>query len=206
MKILIADDQLMYRRLARAALEPAGHEISEVDNGLAAWELLEGAERPSLAMVDWMMPGLTGPEVCRKVRGRADASPPYLILVTGQGRPEDIVAGLEAGADDYITKPFNPAELQARVQVGVRILELRTALGARVIALEEALAQVQQLQGLLPMCAWCKKIRDEKNYWQQVEQYIAGHTKAQFTHSICPQCRDTIVRPKIEAMRGKALS
>jgi hypothetical protein len=75
-----------------------------------------------------------------------------------------------------------------------------------VIALEEALAQVQQLQGLLPMCAWCKKIRDEKNYWQQVEQYIAGHTKAQFTHSICPQCRDTIVRPKIEAMRGKALS
>ena len=144
MKILIADDQLIYRRLARAALEPAGHEIGEVDNGLAAWERLEGAERPPLAMVDWMMPGLTGPEVCRKVRDRADASPPYLILVTGQGRPEDIVAGLEAGADDYITKPFNPAELRARVQVGVRILELRTALSARGIALEEALAQVRR--------------------------------------------------------------
>ena len=136
MKILIADDQLIYRRLARAALEPAGHEISEVDNGLAAWERLEGAERPPLAMVDWMMPGLTGPEICRKVRDRADASPPYLILVTGQGRPEDIVAGLEAGADDYVTKPFNPAELRARVQVGVRILELRTALGARVIGVD----------------------------------------------------------------------
>lgn len=179
----------MYRRLARAALEAGGHQLTEVADGLAAWERLESAERPALAMVDWMMPGLTGPEVCRKVRARADASPPYLILVTGQGRPEDIVAGLEAGADDYITKPYNPAELRARVQVGVRILELRTALAERVIALEEALMQVEQLQGLLPMCAWCKKIRDEKNYWQQVEHYIAGHSKAQFTHSICPQWR-----------------
>lgn len=169
MNILIADDELIYRRLARAALEAGGHQLTEVADGLAAWQRLEGAERPALAMVDWMMPGLTGPEVCRKVRERADPTPPYLILVTGQGRPEDIVAGLEAGADDYITKPYNPAELRARVQVGVRILELRT------------------------------------NYWQQVEHYIAGHTKAQFTHSICPQCRDTIVRPQIEARRGKSL-
>jgi len=202
MNILIADDELMYRRLARAALEAGGHQLTEVADGLAPWERLEGAERPALAMVDWMMPGLTGPEICRRVRERADASPPYLILVTGQGRPEDIVAGLEAGADDYITKPYNPAELRARVQVGVRMLDLRTALAARVIALEEALSQVEQLQGLLPMCAWCKKIRDEGNYWQQVEQYIAGHTKAQFTHSICPECRDSIARPKIDAMRG----
>ena len=205
MNILVADDELIYRRLARAALEPAGHEITEVDDGLAAWERLEGAKRPALAMVDWMMPGLTGPEICRKVRERADASPPYLILVTGQGRPEDIVAGLEAGADDYITKPYNPAELRARVQVGVRMLDLRTALAARVIALEEAISQVDHLQGLLPMCAWCKKIRDEKNYWQQVEQYIAGHTKAQFTHSICPECRDSIGGPKIETIRGAPL-
>ena len=205
MNILIADDELIYRRLARAALEAGGHQLTEVTDGLSAWERLEGPERPDLAMVDWMMPGLTGPEVCRKVRERADPSPPYLILVTGQGRPEDVVAGLEAGADDYITKPYNPAELRARVQVGVRILGLRAALAERVVALEEALAQVEQLQGLLPMCAWCKKIRDEKNYWQQVEHYIAGHSKAQFTHSICPQCRDTIVRPQIEALRGKPL-
>jgi len=203
MNILIADDELIYRRLARAALEAGGHGLTEVSDGASALRELESETGPSLAVIDWMMPGLTGLDVCRKIREAGGPTPPYLILVTAQGRAEDIVAGLEGGADDYLTKPFNPAELRARVQVGVRVLELRSALADRVKALEEALAQVETLHGLLPICAWCKKVRNEANYWQQVEQYVAGKSQAKFTHTVCPDCHEKVVRPQMEAVWRK---
>jgi DNA-binding response OmpR family regulator len=193
MNILIADDDPLFRRLTRAALEPTGHDLTEVTDGDAALRELEAEAGPSLALIDWTMPGLTGVEVCRKVRQRGGGNPPHLILVTAHGRKEDIVAGLEAGADDYLTKPFNPAELRARVQVGMRLLELRSALADQVKMLEEALAQVEHLRGLLPICAWCKNVRDGANYWQQVEAYVSMHAQATFTHTICPDCREKVL-------------
>jgi DNA-binding response OmpR family regulator len=111
-----------------------------------------------------------------------------------------VVAGLQAGGDDYVTKPFDREELHARVKVGLRILQLQMNLADRVRELEEALASVKQLQGLLPICSYCKKIRDDQNYWQQVEGYISEHSGAVFSHGICPECYDKFVRPELKKL------
>jgi DNA-binding response OmpR family regulator len=146
---------------------------------------------------------MDGIEVCRKLRQLPEARAVHIILVTACRDKDDIVAGLEAGANDYITKPFEPAELRARLRAGARIVELQKNLADRVRELEGALAKVKQLQGLLPICAYCKKIRDDHNYWQQVEAYISSHSEAQFTHGICPDCHERLVKPELEALWGE---
>jgi sigma-B regulation protein RsbU (phosphoserine phosphatase) len=200
-KILIAEDDTISRRLLATTLSKWGYEVVVTCDGTAAWEVLQRADAPPLAILDWMMPGMDGIEVCRRVRRTAAPTPPYLILLTAKGRREDIVTGLRSGADDYLIKPPNREELRARVQVGIRIVELQHSLADRVKALEEALARVKQLQGLLPICAYCKKIRDDQNYWQQVESYISEHSEAQFSHSICPECYEGRVKPELDRLR-----
>jgi phosphoserine phosphatase RsbU/P len=135
-----------------------------------------------------MMPELDGPEVCRRVRRDLPLANMYLVLLTARESRGDLVVGLDAGADDYITKPFDAEELRARVQVGVRVLALQERLAERVADLQTALAKVKQLRGLLPICSYCKRIRGDDQYWQQLEGYIAEHSDAQFSHGICPTC------------------
>ena len=204
MRILIAEDDPISRRVLEATLGKWGYEIVTTCDGEAAWEVLQAPEAPPLAVLDWMMPKLDGVEVCRRVRAARDLRPTYLILLTALNRPEDIVTGLQAGADDYLTKPFNPEELRARVQVGVRMVGLQQALAVRVQELEEALGRVKTLQGLLPICAYCKKVRDDKNYWQQVETYVARHSEAKFTHGICPSCYEQFAKPALAQARAAA--
>jgi phosphoserine phosphatase RsbU/P len=175
-----------------------------VADGAAAWDVLQGPNRPSIAILDWMMPELTGIEVCQKVREARDTTPVYLLILTSRDRTEDLVAALEAGADDHVGKPFEPAELRARVKVGERVVALQRSLAERVVALERALADVHQLQGLLPICMYCKKIRSDGNYWQQVESYITQRSGATFSHGICPECMNTHVRPELERARRLA--
>jgi CheY-like chemotaxis protein len=200
-KILIVDDEPIVRRLLETSLAEWGYEVISASGGQEAWAILQREEAPSLAILDWTMPDMDGLQVCRKVRTLARSRKPYLIFVTAKARTQDIVTGLESGADDYIVKPFNREELRARVRVGFRMLELQAALADRVQELEEALARVKQLQGLLPICSYCKKVRDDRNYWQQVETYIEGHSDAQFTHGICPECREKYVEPELERLR-----
>ena len=197
MRILIAEDDLMSRRLLERTLTHLGHETVSVGDGRAAWEALSRADGPKLAILDWMMPELDGAEVCRRLRATEPAEPPYLILLTARQQKEDVIEGLESGADDYITKPFHKRELQCRVQAGVRILELRQRLSERVCELEQALAQVKELKGLLPICCYCKKIRDDGLYWQQVETYFEAHTAVEFSHGICPDCWTDYVEPDL---------
>jgi len=127
-------------------------------------------------------------ELCRRARQDDRLASAYILLLTSRTAKEDIVQGLEGGADDYVTKPFDTAELRARIQVGARLVSLQSALAERVRELEGALSHVKQLHGLLPICCYCKKIRDDKNYWHQVESYVANHADVRFSHGICPDC------------------
>jgi DNA-binding response OmpR family regulator len=188
MKILIAEDDPVSRRLLQAALVKWGYEVIVTTNGKEAWEVLQQPGAPSLLVLDWLMPETDGVEVCRQARETPALKSAYIILLTSRGSKEDIVQGLQAGADDYVTKPFDHGELRARVQVGSRVVQLQSALADRVKELEEAIANVKQLQGLLPICSYCKKIRDDGNYWHRVESYIAGHANVRFSHGICPEC------------------
>ena len=136
------------------------HHASSSD-GAQAWDHLRVATAPTLAILDWMMPQMDGPEVCRRVRAELPLANMYLLLVTARESRGDVIAGLDAGADDYIIKPFDPDELRARVAVGVRVLGLQQKLAERVAELQDALSNVKQLHGLLPICSYCKRIRGD---------------------------------------------
>ncbi len=198
MKILIAEDDTVSATLLQTLLTQWDYEVLITENGDDALSVLSADDGPSLAILDWMMPGLSGPAVCRKIRSASPSRPLYLILLTQLGKRDNIVEGLDAGADDYLAKPFDAAELRARVQAGRRVVNLERELHDRVRELEDALANVKQLQGLLPICSYCKKIRDDQDYWHQVDSYVAQHTEVQFSHSICPSCFETVMKPQIE--------
>lgn len=201
MKILVAEDDAVTRRMLVVTLERLGWDVITAEDGNAAWrvfETLKGKDAPELAVLDWMMPGIEGIEICRRLHTTPGFELVYIILVTSRGGKEDLSYGLAAGANDYITKPFDPVELEARVRVGQRMVKLQTSLAARVTEVEAALAHVQRLQGLLPICSYCKKVRNEANYWEQVESYFTAHSDLDFTHSICPQCTEKMMR-EVEA-------
>jgi DNA-binding response OmpR family regulator len=204
MKILIADDDRVTRCMLEAILNKWGYETAAVCDGLSAWKILDGEKIPLVAILDWMMPGLNGLEVCKKFREKPGRQPCFLILLTIKGSRQDIVTGLKSGADDYMTKPFDIEELQARVNTGVRMVELQRSLAEQLQEKEEAFARVKKLQGLLPICCYCKNIRDDQNYWKQVEDYLAEHTDARFSHGICPRCYHTIIEPQLKGT-GKEL-
>lgn len=202
MKILVAEDDPISRELMRVYLGRWGYEPLLLQNGAEALAQLIAPDAPMLAILDWMMPEKDGLQVCREVRAANLQRPLYIILLTAKSAKDDLLQGFEAGADDYVTKPFEPSELRARVRAGVRIVELQTALSDRIHELEEAMSRIKTLQGLLPICAWCKKVRDEKDYWQRVETYVASHTEARFTHSICPECK----QKQLEIIKQQAQS
>lgn len=201
-QILVAEDDPLSRRSTIAILAKDGYQILEAVNGTEAWQILEQPDSPKLAIIDWMMPGLDGLELCRGLGDRADGELVYVILLTAKGERDDVVTGLEAGADDYMIKPFHAEELRARVRAGFRILELQKGLSKRVVELEQALIQIKQLQGLLPICSYCKKIRDDGNYWHQVEEYLSHHSDVKFSHGICPHCFDKEMAPQLQALKN----
>jgi phosphoserine phosphatase RsbU/P len=193
MKILIAEDDLISRAMLSRLLTSWGHEVVVTSDGRAACDVLERDDAPKVAILDWMMPEIDGVEVCRRVRRRTPDEPIYLILLTAKDRTEDVVAGLESGANDYLVKPFDRRELEARLRVAERMVSLQHELARRVRELQDALTQIHQLRGLLPICSYCKKVRSDGDYWQQVEGYISAHTGVQFSHGVCPDCSRTLM-------------
>lgn len=200
MHIIVADDDPVSRKILDNSLRAWGYEPVVVRNGEEAWEQISERKSPTLMILDWMMPAPDGPELCRRIRPIKELEGSYIILLTSREGSDDLVEGLEAGADDYVTKPFRPEELRARIAVGVRMVELQTKLAARVTELRHALDEVQQLQGLIPICAYCKRIRDDSNFWQAVESYVGERSGAEFSHGICPDCHDTHVKPQLEEL------
>jgi phosphoserine phosphatase RsbU/P len=201
--ILIAEDDPVSSYMLDTTLSKWGYKVIVAHDGELAWQVLQQKEAPQLVILDWMMPNLDGIELCKKLREDSARQSTYIILLTAKSDTKDVVIGLDMGADDYITKPFDREELRARVRVGARMVELQQTLADRISQLEDAIANVKQLQGILPICSHCKKVRDDQNYWQQVESYISTHTDAEFSHSICPDCFEKITKTQIESLKQR---
>lgn len=192
-RILIADDDLTSRLVLAGVLKKRGHDVLEAVDGTGAWSALQRPDAPALAILDWMMPGMEGPDIVRRVRAlRRTGPPPYIIMLTSRNKTADVIAALEAGANDFLAKPFDAGELCARVEVGGRMLEMQAALATKIEELSQALGHVKTLRGILPICANCKKIRDDQGYWKQVEVYVRDHTEADFSHGLCPPCLEKL--------------
>ncbi|HRI89322.1 MAG TPA: response regulator transcription factor [Candidatus Hydrogenedentes bacterium] len=188
MRILVAEDDAFSRKALEAVLNRLGYDVLAVNDGVAAWEALQAKDSPKIGILDWMMPGMTGTEVCQRARENAGTESKYLILLTSRSGKEDIVEGLTAGANDYVTKPFDEKELLARVRVGERVIDLEQQLRNRVEELEAAAAHIKRLQGILPICMFCHRIRDDEELWRRIEDYLMQNADVQLSHGLCPEC------------------
>lgn len=186
--VLVVDDDPVSSAQLGALAKAAGYEVQSAPNGREAWDLLQLARVP-IVISDWYMPELDGPQLCRRIRARPNEPYVYFILVTARGGKQQYLAGMNAGADDFIAKPVDPDELRARLGVAERILGLRR--------------EVQQLEGLLPICSYCKRIRNDNEEWKSLEAYIEQHFATQFSHSICPDCYAKHVQPQLDRRDGQ---
>lgn len=202
MLILVADDDPISRRLLSGNLVRWNYTVEEAEDGNAAWAALTRIGGPQLAILDWTMPGLSGVEICRELRRRPADAARYLLLLTARGEVSDIVEGLENGASDFLSKPFQTDELRARLAVGVRVLELQNKLAQQVAELQQALDEVKQLRRIVPICCYCKNVRTDKRFWQRVEDYLVGHNQVDVSHGICPDCWERVIQPQMRELWG----
>lgn len=189
MKILVAEDDIVSRVLLEINLKKWGYYSVITEDGKAAIAEFEKSDY-DIVILDWMMPRADGVEVCRTIRTFDVISQPYIIMLTAKSGREDLIYALDAGANDYIVKPFNPDELLARIRVGERVVALQKSLAHRILELEEAQRQIRSLHGIIPICMHCHKVRNEEEIWQRLESYIAAHTDAMLSHGLCPECRE----------------
>ena len=194
MKALIAEDDAFFRKMLQQLLAP-NYQVESVADGIRAWDALQQKDAAKLAILDWVMPGLSGPQICRNVRANPNTADCYLILLTAKNSVPDIVAGLRSGADDYLTKPFDAEELRARLRVAQRVINLQSALEDQAHKLQSALAGEKFLQSLLPLCPACKAKRNDARYWREVEAYFIGREAGPGT---CPSCSEKISRRELE--------
>lgn len=187
MKILAVEDDPVARQVLVRALTNLGHEVHAVADGLAALTYLE-TNPVRLVVSDWVMPEVDGLELCRRIRAKLEADYVYFILLSSQdATSENQREAIDAGVDDFLQKPLSFQEISMRLHVAERILRFAT--------------QVRQLEAFLPMCGYCKKIRDDKNYWQQIESYINARTGTDFSHSVCPDCYKSVILPELDKLK-----
>lgn len=192
MKILIADDEEAVLDLIGEMVESVGYESTLTRTGREAWEAFE-REPFRLVITDWLMPGMNGLELTRRIRTASRTRYTYVIMLTALGGTGHYLEGMEAGVDDFVTKPISLDELGARLRVAARILALQD--------------NVKLLEGLLRICMYCKKVhvtsggaqsRSTGGDWTSVERYVEERSDASFSHDICPACYEARVRPEIE--------
>jgi DNA-binding response OmpR family regulator len=188
MRVLIAEDDPVSRRLLETNLLKWGFEPVLARDGGEALQVITGHDPPRLLILDWMMPGVSGQELCEVTRKIETPIAPYIILLTALSDKAHLIAGLESGANDYLTKPFDRDELRARINVGIRVIQLQTELSDKVTKLREALDHVQTLQGIIPICSHCHNVRTDSDAWLGLEEYVENHSDAHFSHGICPTC------------------
>ena len=182
MKILMVEDDPIAGAVLEALLKTLGHEVELAGDGVTAWAMFNQAPR-RLVISDWKMPGRDGLELCRDIRARGGEYTYFILLSNLAHSAENLDQAMQAGADDFLSKPAKPAELKTRLHVAERILNYAT--------------HVRQLQQIIPICGYCKKIRDDQNYWSQVEEYIKKQTGSEFSHGVCPDCYDRVLKPQL---------
>lgn len=187
-RILVVEDDTDVACGTARLLERAGYAIAIASDGVDALKTMQ-TFHPHLVLSDRNMPAMDGMEMCRRIKTDPAYADVFVILISGTfTQSAEQVAGLNSGADGYIVRPIDNSELVARMEAYVRILRLNQILREKNAALEAALTRVKLLSGLLPICAACKQIRDDKGYWNQLEKYLQEHSEAIFSHSLCPAC------------------
>lgn len=190
MRILVAEDEFTTRMMVQVCLEDWGYKVESVTDGNEAWQVLQRQEAPHIAILDWEMPGLDGVEVCRRAKELDIENPPYVILLTGRDTDQDILLGFDAGADDYMTKPFNDNELRARVRVAERLVRTQMSLAQSVAELKDALNQLEKLEGGVEICGDCKKVFSPYDLeWHSFEDVMHNGADPRFIVTICETCQ-----------------
>jgi DNA-binding response OmpR family regulator len=188
--VLVVDDEPRNLQLVGILLsDELACDLCFAGSGREALETMESVT-PDLVLLDINMPEMDGYEVCRAIRNAEKTRETPVIFLTAQREPEHIVNGFEAGGTDYVGKPFESRELLARVRVQLELKRSRDELKRQKEELEATLARIRRLEGIIPICSYCKKIRNEENSWEQLEVYITDHSEALFSHGICPGCKD----------------
>lgn len=200
LRILVLDDDAMTRLTLESVIRGAGWSPMATADPELAFDMLTGPDAPPIALIDWHMPTVSGLDVCRRVREADPTARPYLIFVTANSSSSDIVTGLDAGADGYMTKPIAANELQARVRAGLRTIALQQDLRTRLEEARAESARTKPLRELLPICCYCRRIRDERQQWSSLEQYLTERIDVRFTHGFCPTCFEDHVLPDLEGL------
>ena len=189
LKLLIAEDEFTTKLTVQVVLEQWGYRVDSVDDGMAAWEILQKEDGPQIAILDWEMPGINGIELCKMVKALDRRTPIYVILLTGRDAQVDILQGFDAGADDYITKPFDDNELRARVRVAERLVRMQEELAISNNELRMVLDHVELLQGNFPICTTCEKVENYDGSWKSLKEYIKDGDDPRFSFTVCPDCQ-----------------
>ena len=191
-RVLCVDDDPATQVVLSGIIEDAGWEPELALNATVARQTLEANPDIQVVLLDWMLPDGSGVDLCRELKAVAGSSL-YVILVTVRGEPEDVETGLDAGADDYLVKPVSPVEVRARVRSGFRAAEAQRQLAERLAQLEQALKRVSNLESLLPLCMYCRRINSSE-MWQSVEDYLWEQVDVKVSHGCCPDCLSKLTR------------
>ena len=189
MKVILVEDDPISSMIMKKNIEHWGYELEIFSDGLAAMDRLKNDDYELVAL-DWMLPGVSGIDICKAIRENEGELKHYVVFITSKTATEELVEAFEAGADDFISKPIKIEELKARLNVGYRIVTLQKDLTQKIKEKEEALAHVRQLQGLISICSYCHRIRNDEETWEKLEKYITNHSEAKFSHGICPECME----------------
>jgi CheY-like chemotaxis protein len=186
-KILVVDDNAANIDVMLQFLEPLGYELAIATSGEKALRVADHF-RPDLVLLDVMMPGIDGYETCRRLKAPPLSLEAPIIFVTAKKETDDIVRGFHHGGVDYVSKPFRQEEVASRIETHLRLRHMIRVQAELIDQLRRARGEIKVLSGLLPICSYCKKIRDDQGYWHQLEFYIHQHSDAEFSHGLCEAC------------------
>jgi phosphoserine phosphatase RsbU/P len=191
MRILVAEDDPVARRILHAALEPGGNEVLVAKNGEEAWKIMQHFA-PNLVVSDFEMPERNGLSLCRAIRDLNAREYTYFILITGHTEQSIFHEAMAAGVDDFLSKPIDMMSLHSRLHVANRILEFHK--------------QISTLKDLVPVCMYCKKVREDAGFWQKLETFIQHRIGADISHSVCPDCYQVHLQPQLDELKAEQMA